>query len=321
MKYKKRLSMVFLFIAALNLTISLFSFGSFAIESEQNVSVANSTFTYLQCDYDTREITDYSVPVANNITQTWELFDKQTIANMQQVSDAFFNNDFSDLSRSIIDDDNELFYSAPISAPYSSVARLVARFDNNGDGIAESTAYGTGFLVSKNVLVTAAHCLIPKDMSSSTLIELQIYFGVHSQGLDGYSYEHPRRWTWSSNWHDETNGWQFDYCVIELHNDISRNFYFNCISSSNASTPQDIYVSGYPAGSHNYQMSCYGELTVTSYYYCHYTNDILSGMSGGPIYNEYCLGIITYHGGTYNQGNLFTPYMYNLICAKISDNQ
>ncbi len=278
------------------------------------------SYEHLQCDYETREITKYHAPVLNSVNETWELFDAQTVSNMQEIAASFSYGDPRVSPTTIIGEDNR-FFSPPISAPYSSIAFLAASFDNNGDGYADVTSYGTGFLVSKNVLITAAHCMIPRDPSSSTLIELKIFFDLNDYNFSGHSFEHPRRWTWSTNWHNEEIAWQYDYCVVELHNNISRPYYFNCIQSSNASTPQNIYASGYPGDHHFYQMTSYGQLTSTLYYSCNFNNDVVGGMSGGPLYGANCIGIITYESRTFNQGNLFTPDLYNLICSKISDNQ
>lgn len=239
---------------------------------------------------------------------------------MQQFSNNFFDTESFDSSRTILGEDDR-FFSPPTAAPYSSIARLVARYDTNGNGIVDNISYGTGFLVSDNVLITAAHCLVPKDTSKSTLVDLKIYFDLHDSNLLFHSYESPRAWTWSTNWHNDTSGWQYDYCVVELENRITRPYYFNCISSSNATTPQNIYASGYPGSDDHYQITSFGQLTQTTYYSCQFNNDIEGGMSGGPLYNTNCIGIITYEADTFNQGNLFTPYLFDLICSIITENQ
>lgn len=308
-----------IFILLLCISCAMIPINSSSTEIN-NEKIFTPSYDYLQCDYDTREITEYHAPISNSINETWELFDAQTVSNMREIASSISNDDSPTSPTTIIGEDNR-FFSPPISVPYSSVACLVATFDNNGDGYVDTISYGTGFLVSKNVLITAAHCLIPRDLSSSTLIELKIYFDLYDYTLNGHSFEHPRRWTWSPNWHTDDIAWQYDYCVVELHNNISRPYYFNCVQSSNASTPQNIYASGYPGDHKHYQMTSYGQLTKTSFYSCNFNNDIVGGMSGGPLYSTNCIGIITYESSTFNQGNLFTPYLYNLICSKISDNQ
>ena len=226
MKYK--ISALLLLICVSFSTLSTTS-SAIEISSEAGETTVVSSYNYLQCDYETRKTTEYHSPVFNQAIETWDLFDARQVYAMNEAASCL-TNPGSPLSPTTILGEDNRFLSPPTAPPYSSVACLVASFDTDGDGVANTTSYGTGFLVSKNVLVTAAHCLIPKDTSSTALIELKIYFDLHDNSLVGHSYEHPRRWTWSVNWHDVANGWQYDYCVIELHNDISRPYYFNCVS-------------------------------------------------------------------------------------------
>lgn len=313
----KKKVLTFVVACALILTVTSINICALIPENENT----NSEYSYLQCDYETREISTYRAPVENSVTETWNLMDASTVQSMKQLTETFFNENAQNSSRTILGDDDR-YVSLPEVAPYCSVAVLISRFDTDGDGVVDFTARGTGFLVSKNVLVTAAHCVVPKDMSTSKLMELRIYFDVFSDSLSGYSYEHPKKWAWTQNWHDSTTGWMYDYCVVELHNDISRPYYFNCVSSSNIATPQTVYATGYPGDKQYYQMTSRGQLTESAYNYCHFNNDIMPGMSGGPLYyGNSCFGIITYSSDTFNQGNLITPYLYNLICSKISDNQ
>lgn len=311
-------------IVVMCFVVSTFSTNVFTAE---NISESNSEYfyDYIEYDYETQKTTRYSVPATNSIqvNETWDLFDSQAVDSMKQIAKDTIGGANSNLSRTIIGEDQR-FLSSPTDAPYSSVALLIATYDTDNNGTVDDSSCGTGFLVSKNVLVTAAHCVVPKeDIDTTKLVELKIYFGVHQYGasLTGLSYEHPKKWTWTTNWHG-SDGWMYDYCVIELHNDITRPYYFNCISSSNAATPQSIYASGYPGDFQYYQMTSFGQLTETAYNWCHYDNDMVPGMSGGPLYTSTnCIGIITYQADTFNQGNLFTPSLYNLICSKIVDNQ
>ncbi len=87
-------------------------------------------------------------------------------------------------------------------------------------------------------------------------------------------------------------------------------------------------VSGYPGDvRRNYidgvkgfrLMTSSGELSVTDYYTGEINNDTESGMSGGPVYNNRCIGIITYGSSSFNQINLITETIYNLICRKIEE--
>ena len=274
---------------------------------------------FLQCEYDTRDITSYVPSMQNEVIQsTWDLFPEQQVYEMSSTMTALSTG--SGVSTRDIIGTSDFFDAHPISAPYSSIAYLRAYFDSNGDGATDYIMSTTGFLVSEKILITSAQGVVPRDTSTTTLIELRIYFGMDSSSLSGASYLHPRRWTWSTAWHDSSTSWKYDYCVIELWDEIERPFYFNCIESSNLATGQNIYISGYPSAYNYYQKACHGQITSSNYYNCNFNNDMLTGMHGAPLYNNYCVGIATYRATTYNMGNLFTEHIYELICSKISEN-
>ncbi|MBR4587141.1 MAG: trypsin-like peptidase domain-containing protein [Lachnospiraceae bacterium] len=310
-----------LLLLMLFVTIIFSNSGVLISSANESNYLMDEQYHYLRYDSETGEMGDYSCSINNDISQTWDLFDSELVKQMQ--NDLAMNECFRAKPgmRSILGEDNR-FFSPPTSSPYSSVVYLRAFFDTDNDGISDIIKEGSGFLVSKKVMVTAAHCMIPQDTSSENLLELRIYLNLDSSTLIGKTYVHPKTWTWSTNWHNPSLSWKYDYCVVELWDDVTKPFYFNCVGSSNAYTPQYVNVSGYPGDHSYYQMSCFGQMTYTDYYTCEFNNDIIGGMSGGPIYNiNNCLGIITYESSTYNQGNLFTSYLYNLICSIISDNE
>lgn len=289
------------------------------LENNTNENVSQ----FLECDYVTREVTNYTPLVTNNVETTWELFSDNDIALMEASYNTHATNTTNDpiiMPQDIIGN-NDMFDAPPISAPYSSVAYLSATFDSNGDGSADYIMSTTGFLVSKNVLVTSAQGVVPRDTTTTTLVELRIYFGLDSDTLSGTSYIHPRRWTWSTAWHDSSNSWKYDYCVVELWDDVMQPYYFNCVESSNTSPQQNVYISGYPSDEQYHQKACHGQIISSNYYNCNFNNDMLSGMHGAPIYNSSYIGIATYRSSTFNMGNLFAEHIFNLICSKISENQ
>lgn len=279
-------------------------------------------YEFYEYDYNTREVSTYTVSAVNSVQSTWELFSDAEVSDMSA-----FVESGSDIvmPKTIIGDHDTRIPTPPSNgAPYSSVVFILTTYDSDGDGIADEAYRGTGFLVSSKVVVTAAHVIHEDGME---LVEMRIYTDVHSTSEDpsvalaDATYYYPARWTWSTNWSDTTIRKNYDYCVIELFTPQIRPYYFNCVMSSNADTPQNVYVSGYPGNMGYQQVQSYGQLTYTDYYVCHFTNDATRGMSGGPIYRTDCIGIVTRQEPNYNEGNLFTPYIYNLICSKIADNQ
>ena len=277
---------------------------------------------FMQYDAETKEYS-YYYPSEYECSQTWDLFSDEKVEQMLSSLNSFnqaSENEYIS-PRTIIGEDTRI-YTSPSSSPYCSVVFLEGFWDVDGDGIADGTTEGTGFLVSGKILVTAAHCMIPQTYADGTLVELKIYKDIFTSNISGCSYVHPRRWTWSTNWYNMSTGYKYDYCVVELWNNITRPFYFNCVQSSNLATPKFVYVSGYPGDHSYYQMTSAGSIINADYYNCSYNNDTEHGMSGSPIYNNgTCYGIhskgVT-EDNPYNSGVLFTPYLYNLICSKIA---
>ena len=256
----------------------------------------------------------------HTVQRTWDLLDETSVSQMEALIENYdiFDNNQSASTYGIVGEDTREFTS-PTTAPYCSVALIIATME---DGGTSTTVMGTAFLVSPNVLVSAAHCAIPKNLDDS-FQEMKIYFDVHQESnLSGQTYVEPRRISYSPNWHDTSVNSNYDYCIIELEENISRPFYFNCVMSSNISTPQTVSISGYPGDHKFYQMTSQGELFNSNEFLCTYYNDTYGGMSGSPIYNaSTCIGIHTRRNGdSYNIGNLFTADIYNLICETIAEN-
>ena len=280
-------------------------------------------YEYYQCDYESREISTYSVPVENDLQSTWELFSESDIAQMEMAVTVPESTGVS--TYSIIGNDDTRAYTPPSQGgAHSSVLYIVSRFDTDGDGDADLIRGGTGFLVNSLVLVTAGYYFLP-DSDDEELLEVRIYPNLDmasGASLEGQDFYYPRRWTWSTNYDNPSIRWKYNYCVVELFTPQLRTYYFNCVMSSNASTPQSVYLSGYPSDKQFRQYTSYGQLTYADTYTCRVTNDaVINGTAGGPIYGTDCIGIYTYEASTYNQGNLFTSQIYNLICNKIAENQ
>ena len=321
-----------LFTVALSLALVL-SILSVQIYAETNEHYETEPAEYLQYDYASKTITTYQPSSYASSDQTWDLFSpmetNQMRAALLDSANVQSMNDNVASPADIIGEDTR-YFTPPSGVPYSSVAFIRRHYRKTVDGVQVGYfSAGTGFLVSDKVLLTAAHCIVPdEEPAGYELLEIRIYFDLditapdyQNSSLSGYSYIHPQRWTWSTNWHNEEINERYDYCVIELTQAVDRPYYFNCVQSSNT-TNQSVYVSGYPTDHKIHQMTSYGQLSYADYYVCRYNNDTVNMMSGSPVYNTNCVAIHVRGPDTgYNEGILFTPYLYNLICSKISDNQ
>lgn len=326
MKHKTRLLTVVLAAALVFSTLGV------QIYAESNEPYETKSAEYLQYDYAGKTITKYQPSSYASSNQTWDLFSQ---VETNQMREAFLDsaniqskNDDVVSPASIIGEDTR-YFTPPDGVPYSSVAFIRRHYRETVDGVQLGYySAGTGFLVSDKVLLTAAHCIVPAKKSNGyELLEIRIYFDLditapdfQNSSLSGHSYIHPQKWTWSSNWHDDEINKKYDYCVIELTQAVDRPYYFNCVQTSNTSN-QYVYVSGYPTDHKIHQMTSYGQLSYADYYVCRYSNDTTSMMSGSPVYNNNCVAIHVRGATGYNEGILFTPYLYNLICSKITDNQ
>lgn len=276
---------------------------------------------YLQYDIDSRETTTQYATI-NNSAETWSLFTEREVAQMTATVNSA-NNEI--VTNNYIGDTNDIEPSNPNNVLTSSaVLLIIAYWDNDEDGVADAISRGTGFLVSDNVLVTAAHCVVPD--SGYTLLEARAYYDVHGSSYTGCNYVVLDRLMWSYGYTAELLEvkMRYDYCVATLDGSIEREFYFNCANSTSIQN-MSVTISGYPNlnaanGFNNYFYQCKSEGSILSVseYNITYNNDTTVGMSGGPIYRlGTAYGINTMESTTYNLGVRFHVQLYSTICDVI----
>lgn len=276
---------------------------------------------YLQYDIDTRETTTQYAPI-NNSTETWSLFTEREVS---QMAAALYTEQNGIVTNNYIGETNDLETTNPNNVLTSSaVVLIIAYLDGNGDGVADVVSRGTGFLVSHNVLVTAAHCVVTGD--GYTLIEARAYYDVHGSSYSGCNYVTLDRLMWSYGYTSTSPDVQmrYDYCIATLNGSIEREFYFNCANSTSIQNIS-VTVSGYPNlnaanGFNNYYYQCKSEGSILSVseYNITYDNDTIVGMSGGPVFRlGTAYGINTMESTTHNLGVRIHSQVYTTICDAI----
>lgn len=202
----------------------------------------------------------------------------------------------------IFGDDDRWVVTDTTVSPYSSVCNLTITYANGKIG------YGTGFMVSKNNMATAAHCLydhtkggwvksiaiVPGDNTADKP------FGTITAIPSNSDFVVPSDWTQNANTAS-------DYGVVVLDKAVSSN-----IGSLNMYVPSDSYLDGLEVSLSGYdyktrkQYLATGLITGYDSYRIKFRLDTLSGMSGSPVYdsdNE-VIGIYNYAVSGVGDGTL-----------------
>ena len=153
---------------------------------------------------------------------------------------------------------------------------------------------GTGFLVGRNLVLTAAHCVMDDN---NQFYDWRFYPAYAGGAYEGYS----SGWAevyYSNNW-TSSHSPDYDWCLCILYEDLGSRFgWYACQTYSNNSDFDGRSVGdiGYPGAFEDghYQYYTYGTVSNTHDRYFDSTSQVISGFSGGPIYqtsNKYVIGL------------------------------
>ena len=107
-------------------------------------------------------------------TSTYSFLSSEELARCTNISD--------NMVPQVIIGDDDRFNFYPVDL-FSSIVLIVQTFDSDGDNLYDEISVGTSYLVSENVMITAMHCLFPResgvenDLEDANYITTYVYQG------------------------------------------------------------------------------------------------------------------------------------------------
>lgn len=242
--------------------------------------------------------------VAETLIRTDIATGEQTIIEIPALANLDANNDYNTSSyspdagaRSVIGEDLRDEITNTTSSPYYAIAYLNVTFSNN------KTYRGTGFMISKNVMLTAGHNLYEEGYS---VTNITAYFGRSGDYM-------PKTATASTFYLDTKytgSEVDWDYGIIVFNENVGNTtgwFGLHANTGTSSIGTSTVRVTGYPSDLPGRKMwTDTGTVSsITSYRFKH-NADTYKGNSGSPTYfynstyGNQVVGIHT-HGGNYSR--------------------
>ena len=233
-----------------------------------------------------------------NIVDEWKIPPEGFFADYSPDQEPFIP---ENLDRSIIGRDDRVTVNNPSSYPYSAIAYLEVT------GKCGCSWTCSGFMVNKDRLLTAAHCLLCTDHSSWAKY-IDFYFGYKNSR--NYLYRYDGKWTaWAGNiFNNRKYTTDDDYGCVKFYKNVGDTTgWFGAHWDMPKSTMESkyLYVAGYRDSVLRYDSGWIDSVVGNEMYY---KMDTVPGNSGGPIFtSDYlAVGINIASGGSANIGYLLT---------------
>ena len=201
------------------------------------------------------------------------------------------------LEKTVFNGDDRVTVNKPSQFPFSAIANMSVKAKCG------CTWSGTGFMVSKDQMLTAGHCL--RCIKHGTWADrITFYFGYRNSR--SYLYKYTGQWrAYAGNLFEDkeyTVNWDFG-CIRFKQNVGDRTGWFGSRYglSDKQLDMKFLYVAGYRDGVLKYDA---GYAEVLDDQHIQYRMDTQPGYSGGPVYDSdyYAVGINIAENNRYNIG-------------------
>ena len=183
------------------------------------------------------------------------------------------------LDKAIVGADDRVTISNTNVYPYSAIAYMEV------EGRCGCSWTASGFMVSKDCLMTGAHCVVCQE-HNSTAGYITMYFGYKSSKNYLLKYDGETSYWYGSNVYEgEYYNTDWDYAYIELKKPVGNTTgWFGLSALSDAEfTNAGFEVAGYRRGE---MTKDWGVTQVRTDYAVTHNADTLAGNSGCPIFNK-----------------------------------
>lgn len=200
--------------------------------------------------------------------------------------------------------------SNPLEYPYSAIAYMKTHFECGCD------KEGTGFMVDRDRLLTAAHCLVC-PYHGAWADRITFYFGYKNSKT--YAYKYDGRWTaYAGNlFSSKEYIMDWDYGCVKLYEPVGDSVgWFGCSWGlpDNFFYIEYLYIAGYRDAILKYDggyAAPYGSQHIM------YTMDMQPGNSGGPVFTEdyHAVAINIAEDDSFNYGYRLSDYVMDELNA------
>ena len=312
------ISILIIFILANLLFLGQVSANSLTEKFKPENNINTNTYSITNVNLETNVVTEFDLPSikakenvqsAGDINYSYESIDPY-IPEGSMIS-----------PNKIIGGDDRTRIQDTSLFPYHAIGRIEIKFNNDSN-----TYAGTAFMISKNVAVTAAHCVYDKDKGLASSIT--IYPGAEGLNNNPYGSATTRNMLYPTVWASD-NDKNYDWAILCLNTDIGNNCGWMGIRKFDdykACIGQDVTLSGYPVKDAmvGWQYCHSGNIEGASENLLTYKLDMTSGQSGCPVYmwDGYAIGVNTreYLIQSKNEANRVNQFMFDTASKAISDN-